>query len=126
VNPDYSRGVNVEDQDNSPNSLLNYYRRLLHLRQKSAALKRGRFLPVHKTAADYLAYKRQIDDHQLTGELLENLLIVLNFSQNHYAVNFSDSEANGECVFGTHKVAGEVYQLKGFKLAPFEVFIAGL
>ncbi|MAD46882.1 MAG: hypothetical protein CMI02_11165 [Oceanospirillaceae bacterium] len=61
----------VAYQQNQPDSLLNWYRTLIHYRKASPALRRGsqRLLP---SASDILAYERCYED--------EHLIILLNFS----------------------------------------------
>ena len=42
VNPNYREGINVKEQGHNPNSLLNYYKRLLASSQKHTCTDRGR------------------------------------------------------------------------------------
>ena len=70
VNSDYAR-VNVESERRDPNSLLNYYRRLIALRRASPALQQGTYR-VLDPAGDVYAYQRAA-----SGQCL---LIALNFS----------------------------------------------
>ena len=70
VNSDYAR-VNVESEQRDPNSLLNYYRRLIALRRASPALQQGAYRGLDP-AGDVYAYERATSD--------QRLLIALNFS----------------------------------------------
>jgi len=117
VNPDYGQGVNVADQENDPDSLLNYYRMLLHLRRDTSALKWGTYRVTHEKAPDYLAYLRQSKlDHQ-------TCLVVLNFSTKIHRLDFSNEASQAKCLFSTHKSPGIIQNLDEVSLAPFEVFI---
>ena len=84
VNPDYGRGTNVQSQEKNPNSLLNYYGRLLHVRKQNPALIEGDYLPVHHTSTEYFAFLRN------SGE--QTVLVVLNFLADPLDLDFSDVE----------------------------------
>jgi alpha-glucosidase len=70
VNPDYAR-VNVESERRDPNSLLNYYQRLIAFRRASPALQQGTYR-ARNQLGDVYAYERATTD--------QRLLIALNFS----------------------------------------------
>lgn len=61
TNPDYKE-INVEDQENNPDSVLNYYRKLVALR-KSDEFKNvftyGEFIPEYEEMDDILAFYRK-------------------------------------------------------------------
>jgi oligo-1,6-glucosidase len=70
VNSNY-RVINYESQKNNPASVLNFYKTLIALRQKTECLKYGEFLPIY--ADDRLMlYQRKLRDEVYT--------IALNFS----------------------------------------------
>lgn len=87
TNPNYL-DINVEQEQIDDNSVLNFYKKLIHLRSDSSKYKEvavyGELLPV-ESSDEVIAYKRKTDDAEL--------LIV---------VNFSDSE-NQLCVEGTYE-----------------------
>jgi alpha-glucosidase len=58
VNPNYAQGVNVEEQQADPHSLLHFYRRMIHLRRQTPALVAGEYHPIHENATNYLAFLR--------------------------------------------------------------------
>jgi glycosidase len=53
----------VAAQDADAGSLLNLYRRLIHLRKKNAALATGRLVPLSATSPQVAAYLRRAGDH---------------------------------------------------------------
>jgi alpha-glucosidase len=57
VTPDY-RSVNVQSESADPQSLLNWYRRLIALRRENSALRGGRMLMLDQTNASVLTYVR--------------------------------------------------------------------
>ena len=65
--------VNVAAQDADPDSLLNHYRRLVHLHVAHPALAHGAFVPLEATERAVAAYLRQTDD--------EAILVVINFGR---------------------------------------------
>lgn len=67
---DYT-SLNVIAQDSDPNSLLNYYRQLIHLRLDNSALLSGDLLPVDASNNGVVAYVREDDDQ--TFLILANL-----------------------------------------------------
>jgi alpha-glucosidase len=57
VTPDY-RSVNVQSESADPQSLLNWYRRLIALRRENSTLRSGRMLMLDQTNASVLTYVR--------------------------------------------------------------------
>ncbi|MBI2402659.1 MAG: DUF3459 domain-containing protein [Gemmatimonadetes bacterium] len=53
----------VEAQDPDPGSMLNLYRRLIHLRQENEALATGRLVPLSTSSAQVAAYLRRAGNH---------------------------------------------------------------
>ena len=69
--PNYREG-NVAAQDGDSDSLLNLYRRLIHLHTSHAALGHGSFTPLEVSNSGVAAFVRQADD--------EAIMVVLNFA----------------------------------------------
>ncbi|MCG6988740.1 MAG: alpha-amylase, partial [Gemmatimonadetes bacterium] len=61
LQPD-SMTVNVADEDADPGSLLNLYRRLIHLRKDDDALAAGRLIPLSTGSPHVVAYLRRVGD----------------------------------------------------------------
>jgi len=53
----------VAAQDTAPGSLLNLYRRLIHLRRENDALSSGRLVPLSASSPNVVAYMRRTGDH---------------------------------------------------------------
>ena len=64
--------INVADESSDPNSLLNYYRRLIHARADHAALRTGDFVMVDSGAREVYSFLRYDDT--------EAILVVINMS----------------------------------------------
>ncbi|BCX02254.1 MAG: oligo-1,6-glucosidase [Candidatus Roseilinea sp.] len=117
VNPNYAQGVNVADQEGDPNSMLNFYRRLLALRRRTPALVAGDYAPVNQDAQDYLAFLRRDPDSGQT------CLVILNMSSRPQEAHFALSWPSARCLFSSHDREGATVHLSALHLAPFEVFI---
>jgi oligo-1,6-glucosidase len=70
VNPDY-QSVNVSAQQDDPNSVLNYFRKLVQLRKKEPVLVYGRYRLLDKGNPDVYAYTRELNG--------KKILVLLNF-----------------------------------------------
>jgi alpha-glucosidase len=115
VNPDYADGINVEDQDDKPDSMLNFYRRFLSMRRQNPALIGGDYQVVNADAKDYLAFVRTSDE--------QRLLVVLNMSAEAQQVAAELPASDLRVVFSSRQ-RSETEAAAGFELGPFEVFIA--
>jgi alpha-glucosidase len=82
VNPNYAEGINVQDQEKDPASLLTFYRRLLRVRKATPALVEGDYRTVHETAQEVLAFLRSTSE--------QKVLVLLNFSEKQLSLDFSD------------------------------------
>jgi alpha-glucosidase len=120
VNPNYAQGINVRDQEHNPASLLNYYRLLLKVRKQTPALIEGEYIPLNKTAKDFVAFLRA------TPQQL--VLVVLNFSHQTLDLDFSRAqEIKGKelrVLFSSAERLLTTKPPRGLTISPFEVFLA--
>jgi alpha-glucosidase len=120
VNPNYKKGINVREQEHNPDSLLNYYKHLLHVRRNTPALSTGEYIPLHKTAKDYFSFLR------IGGG--QTILVLLNFSNLKLEVDFSRVwEFKGRSLhllFSSAVRSHTNLDPKNLHLGAFEVFIA--
>lgn len=122
VNPNYTRGVNAADQENKPDSILNFYREMLKLRRANPALIAGDYLALNPQSEDYFAFLRQ------DAETGQTCLVVLNFSAQEQVVNF-DLTGKQFCLLYSsdiEKNESHSQTLDWLKLKPFEIFLAEL
>jgi alpha-glucosidase len=87
VNPDYAT-VNVAAQTDDPASLLSFYRKVIHARRASAALRRGT-IKILPTPRVILAYLREHEN--------QRCLVVLNFTDK--PVDFMPQAVGGQDVW---------------------------
>ena len=118
VNPNYTQGVNVADQEGDPASLLSFYRQLLALRRATPALVIGGYAPVDKNAKDYLAFTRSTPDQMV--------LVTLNFSDLPQTLALSLPHPQARLLFSSMERPAQTIDLAQLELAPFEVAIAEL
>lgn len=64
VNSNYPL-FNIETAQNDPNSLLNHYKNLIRLRQSSAALRKGYYLPATSSSARVISFGRVLNNEVL-------------------------------------------------------------
>jgi len=117
VNPNYAQGINVADQLDDPDSLLNFYRRLLRVRKQTPALIAGDYRPLHEDAEDYLAFLRSCNE--------QICLVVLNTSDQAHTLRFDLDAHIARPVFSSH-TRGDTDDLSQLAIAPFEIYIAEL
>ena len=112
VNPDYAEGINVADQEGEPDSMLNFYRRVLAMRRENPALIVGEYQPVKEEAEEYLAYVR------LSPE--QRCLIVNNMTGQPVVASFVLPVESARLVFSTHPRPQAEIDLEALGLEPFE------
>ncbi len=120
VNPNYADGINVVAQDNDPTSLLNFYRRLIHLRQSTPALIAGSYEALDSNNETCLTFLRRAETPAQT------CLVALNFSEKSQMPGLELREREAALLFSSAARAGERLALRPLELAPFEVLIAQL
>ena len=117
INPNYSDGVNVSDQQNDPTSLLNFYKRMLHVRKQSPALKTREYLLLNEHAESYLAFTRMNEE--------QTCLIALNYSDRTLELDFSKVSENSsmKLIFSSREGQNQILDLARVELVPFETLI---
>jgi len=117
VNPNYAEGINVQEQEKDPASLLTFYRHLLRVRKATPALVEGDYRPVHETVKEVLAFLRSTPE--------QKVLVLLNFSEKQLSLDFSDRGIKSARVIFSS--AGQATSgLSQFMINPFEIWIAEL
>jgi alpha-glucosidase len=116
---------NVATEERDPDSILNFYRRVIALRRELPALRDDRYVAVNRDDQNVLAYLRKGPDGT------DSVLVVLNMSATAGVVNFKLAG------FGVHGATAQVLlaspqqtssdlSLDEIKLAPFAVLIAAV
>ncbi|HPH95195.1 MAG TPA: alpha-glucosidase [Anaerolineaceae bacterium] len=114
VNPDYLKGINVEDQDQDPASMLNFYRQMLAMRRRNPALIEGDYQPLLEKSRSVLAFWRRCPAQQC--------VVVLNMSAKKRTIDLGMAGQKFKRVFSSHErpAAGTMGKLR---LEPYEIWI---
>ncbi len=117
VNPNYAAGVNVAAQEDDPDAMLNFYRALIQMRQRTPALIAGDYVSLLEANADVLAFLRRSAE--------QTCLVVLNFSDQAHTLAFELPTADADTaqtIFSNLERADETL-LAAFDIAPFEIYV---
>jgi len=119
--PDSYRKSNVEAQLTDKNSILSFYKSLLTLRHKDAALLDGKYVALNANDPNVLAYVRSYGK--------KNVLVALNMSATEQNVSLDLAEhgfenTNGDVLLATSDAHS--INVTEMKLAPYAVVIARL
>lgn len=87
VNPNYRR-INVEAQENEPDSILNFYRKCVKLKKSSAALTYGRYREFFPGSREIYMYERVYKGHRW--------LIICSFAKHNVTVQLPKEYAGAE------------------------------
>ena len=111
INPNYTE-INVASQENDPNSILNYYRKLLKFRKENDIVIYGSYEEYYANSSELFVYGRFLDD--------KKMLVVNSFSENNVAFKAPDGFElnNGKLMLSNYETCGVVNN--GFTLRPYE------
>jgi len=119
--PDSYKTHNVAAELKNPDSILNFYKRLLALRHQEATLLEGEYVPLNEDDPNVLAYLRRYKD--------EAMLVVLNMSGSEQKVSFDlgrkgFSGPSAATMLTTLKSHPPAADLSALSLGPFDVYVA--
>lgn len=110
VNPDY-KIINVKEQQFNPDSILNFYKKLIQLRKQFKALHAGYWIPVQTGEDGIIIYYR------IKGD--EKMLVILNFTSRGNSRS-KIMASKFRVIVSTHRVAGEYFHSVPFYIYPYE------
>jgi len=119
--PDSYKSHNVETESKDPNSILNFYRKVLALRHTDPALIEGEYVPLNESDPNVLSYLRRYKN--------EAVLVVLNMSGTPQTTRFDLSKegfANNKATTLLTTIKPEPSGVAEVVLPPFGVYIAKL
>lgn len=109
VNPNYTR-LNVEAQENDPNSCLNYFKKMIALRKEHKALVYGKYALLDANNPQVYAYTREWEG--------KKYLVLLNFSNTAAEAKTGIDLSNAKLLINNYGKGA-----KGNSLLPFEASI---
>ena len=120
--PDSAKTHNVETESRDPNSVLSFYKKLLHLRKNDPDLREGNYLALNTADPNVMSYLRQYRDSAV--------LVVLNMSASKQTLvfdlakqGFSGAQAATLVQNGAEVPTGA---FQSVTLAPYGTYIAKL
>ncbi|WP_099469486.1 glycoside hydrolase family 13 protein [Konateibacter massiliensis] len=93
VNRNY-KWLNVKEQEQDPDSILNFYKKIIKLRKKTDALIYGDYKLLMENSKNIYAYTRQLEE--------ECYLIVCNFSEKNATLRIPYDIAKAKLLIGNH------------------------
>jgi alpha-glucosidase len=117
VHKDY-RKINVAYEEKDPDSLLNFYKKLIHLRKANPALQTGDYVALAGVPEEVFSYFRE-------GEG-QKILVALNFSEKPVHISTSSNSGVAKKLLSHPDMADETIQLNDVELRPYGILIAEL
>jgi oligo-1,6-glucosidase len=114
VNPNY-KTINAEAEEKDPNSVLNYFRKLVQLRKKEPTLVYGKYTLLDKENPNVYAYTRELNG--------KKILILLNFTDKNSSYKIGISTAKSKIILDNYT---GTKKLKNNILRPYEAIIMEL
>ena len=94
VNSNYPE-INVEAEQDDPNSCLNYFRKMVEIRKSNAALTYGQYQLVQPDHEQVYAYTRTLDQ--------DTLLVLLNFSSREASLDLSEELVSNNILINNYE-----------------------
>lgn len=112
VNPNFSE-INVEREEQDPDSILNFYRRCLALRKSSRTLLSGSYREYARHSRKLYIYERRLAN--------ERFLVICSFSERErkYRLPGGFEEKGAELVLCNYPEAGEAFVLRPYEVRVF-------
>ena len=112
VNPNYSE-INAEAQINDPNSILNYFKKLVQLRKNEPVFTYGTFELEDKENTSIFAYTRTLNN--------KKMLIALNFTEKEALFNTSINTTNAKVMLSNYNKTSFDNTLQPFEAIILEI-----
>jgi len=115
IHPDY-RKSNVENQDKNPDSILNFYRRLIWIRKKNKALRQGAYKECLNSPKGVFSFSRE------TGE--QSFFVALNFTAKKRHLTLEQVYASkAKVILSEPEMETKSLNTRDLDMAPYGVFI---
>jgi len=114
VNPNY-KTINVAAEEQNPNSVLNYFKKMVKLRKENLTLVYGKYTLLDKDNPDVYAYTREYNGNKI--------LVLLNFTKHKAAANLSLNMGKATILIDNYSVLPGKKEIKTFSLRPYEAIV---
>ena len=112
VNPNY-KTVNIESQENDPDSVLNYFRKMVALRKNEPTLVYGHYTLLDENNPSVYAYTREWEG--------KKLLILLNFTEKEAILDIELDLSQAKVLISNYDSSLISKQLKGYEATILEL-----
>ena len=117
VNPNYSNGINVQEQEKNAASMLTFYRHLLRVRKANPSLVIGDFNPIQSSNPACLAFRRSTPE--------QSVWVVLNFSDKPALIDSDELSARTVRILFS-SIAHSLVGFPRMTFAPYEICLIEL
>lgn len=114
VNPNFTE-INAAAQEKDPNSVLNYYRKLVKIRKANPTLQYGKYTVLDRDNPNVFSYTRELDG--------KKLLILLNFTEKEAPYSIDLSTTNAKIILNNYSNTNSI---QSNTLRPYESVIMEL
>ena len=112
VNPNYT-AVNATAQEKDPNSVLNYFRKMVALRKDNEVLIYGKYTLLDRDNPDVYAFTRELNGRKI--------LVLLNFKNKNSIVNTSIDLKHAKPLINNYTVASTSESLRPYEAVLYEL-----
>ncbi len=106
-------GISVEEQLNNKLSLLNYYKKLIRLKQSNPALATGKYANAPNDNENVFSFYRIVENRKV--------LVAVNLSSNTEKAKFEDEHKRYKLLMGTSTIKDQKIELEPYQIAVLEV-----
>ena len=114
VNPNF-KAINVDIEEKNPNSVLNYFKKIIRLRKNNLVLVYGKYTLLDKENPDVYAYTRELNG--------EKFLILLNFTTHKAKAKLSFDMSKAKLLIDNYVSVPNANDVKAFTLRPYEAVV---
>ena len=112
VNPNYTT-INEVAEDKDPNSVLNYFRKVVQLRKDNLVLVYGKYTLLDKENPDTYAYTRELNGRKI--------LVLLNFTSHPFNTNTGIDLSKALLLISNYKHASSTSTLQPYEASVYEL-----
>lgn len=112
VNSNY-KTINAEKEEKDPNSVLNYFRKIVKLRRDNLVLVYGKYTLLDKNNPDVYAFTRELDN--------KKILVLLNFKSTASQADIGVDISKAKILLGNYEHPSQNGQLKPYEAVVYEI-----
>jgi len=114
VNPNY-KTINVATEEKNPNSVLNYFKKIVHLRKENLVMVYGKYTLLDKDNPDVYAYTRELNG--------KKVLVLLNFTTHNARAKLKINMSEAKVLIDNYPSVPGAEAIKTFSLRPYEAAV---